>query len=201
MQSAQSRVFAIGLQPVGKAADGARFDKKPRLPVFDNTGAACGARGNNGQMTRHRFQCHVAEGFGDRRIEEHVRRGKRTRQISARLEPDKFRIWQARRKPRARWPFADDNNPVRHIATVELVDGVGKNIQTFFHHQPSEKGNDQHIIGYIQVASPFQIAGAWRKYVAFDPSRPDVDVIIHPLFAQYLRKAFGRGNQTIAPAV
>src|SRR3546814_10331627 len=39
------------------------------------------------------------------------------------------------------------------------------------------------------------------EYLALDPAGPDADVVVHPLLAQHLRKAFGRCDQRVAAAI
>src|SRR3546814_8587986 len=81
MFGAQPGVAAIMLEMVGKAGDRSGRNEVARLSMLDDARAAGGARGHDGQPARHCFKRHIAEGFGDRRVEEDVARGERMGEI------------------------------------------------------------------------------------------------------------------------
>src|SRR3546814_4421970 len=86
MFGAEPGVAAIMLEMVGKAGDRSGRNEVARLSMLDDARAAGGARGDDGQPARHGFKRHIAEGFGDRRVEEAVARGARMGEIRAALK-------------------------------------------------------------------------------------------------------------------
>src|SRR3546814_12855588 len=79
------------LEMVGKAGDRSGRNEVARLSMLDDARAAGGARGDDGQPARPGFKRHIAEGFGDRRVEEDVARGERMGEIRAALKADEDR--------------------------------------------------------------------------------------------------------------
>src|SRR3546814_20950429 len=80
------------LEMVGKAGDRSGRNEVARLSMLDDARAAGGARGDDGQPARHGFKRHIAEGFGDRRVEEDVARGERMGEIRAALKADEIGV-------------------------------------------------------------------------------------------------------------
>ena len=201
MFGAERGVAAIMLEMVGKAGDRPGGDEIARLSMLDDACAAGGAGGHDRQPTRHGFKGHIAEGFGDRRIEEDVARCQRVGEIRAALKADETGVGQPRFKPFARRPFADHDDLVGHAAPLEHVDGVGEDVEPLFHHEPAEKGDRGHIVANTERPAPRHVPPAGIEDPLLDPARPDADVVIHPLVAQHLRKAFGGCDQRVALAV
>src|SRR3546814_17768819 len=59
----------------------------------------------------------------------------------------------------------------------------------------------RRVVVDAELAPPNRIAPAGMEYLALDPAGPDADVVVHPLLAQHLRKAFGRCDQRVAAAI
>ena len=105
--AAQLGIAGISLERVGEPVDVAGVDQHAGLTVADQVGRAGRFRGDDRQRAGHRFQRDVAERFGDRRIEEHVRARERAGEISPRLLADENRVGQLLLEPRPRRTFAD----------------------------------------------------------------------------------------------
>src|SRR3546814_6501118 len=81
---------------------------------------------------------------------------------------------------------------VRNAAAAQRVDRVGEDVEPLFHDQPAKEADDRRVVVDAELAPPNRIAPAGMEYLALDPAGPDADVVVHPLLAQHLRKAFGR---------
>ena len=97
--------------------------------------------------------------------------------------------------------FADHQHLVRYLAPFQFVDRIGKDIETLFHHQPTQKADDRFVIGDAQRLAPLQIAATGVENLAIHAARPDADIIVHPLVAEHLGHRFRRCHQSIAAAV
>src|SRR3546814_4716053 len=68
----------------------------PGLAGLDDARAAGRARRDHRQAARHRLQRYIAEGFGHRRVEQHVARSERAGERLAALKTDEAGAGQAR---------------------------------------------------------------------------------------------------------
>src|SRR3546814_7164296 len=89
----------------------------------------------------------------------------------------------------------------RNAAAAQRVDRVGEDVEPLFHDQPAKEADDRRVVVDAELAPPNRIAPAGMEYLALDPAGPDADVVVHPLLAQHLRKAFGRCDQRVAAAI
>ncbi len=98
----------------------------------------------------HRLDGHVAEGFGDRRIEQHVHAGNGSPKVGALLKAGEDRIGKPVLEPFARGAVAYYQHLVPDLTLRELIDGVGKDVQPLFHHQPPNEADGGFVVGNPQ---------------------------------------------------
>ena len=90
------------------------------------------------------------------RLEDIARQ--RLAEFGTRLEPCEYAARQRLFKPAARRAVADDEHLVRHLTLAQLDDGLGKDVEALFHHQPAEEDDRHIVIGKPMRAPPFEIA-------------------------------------------
>ena len=117
------------------------------------------------------------------------------------MKSDKNGVGHPVFKPLFGRTFTDYQHLVRDIAAPEFVDRVGKDIESLFHNQPAKKADHRYIIGDTQRLAPLQVAAVGIEYFAIDATRPDADIIVHPLAPQHLGHRFRWRHQRIAAAV
>jgi hypothetical protein len=89
-----------------------------------------------------------------------------------------------------RGALADDHHAVLHAALGQFLDRVGKDIEALFHDQTAQETHHHLIIGNAQRPAPGHVTAPRIEHRAVHAPRPQRDVIVHPLVAQNLRKAF-----------
>src|SRR3546814_14362444 len=88
------------------------------------------------------------------------------------LKADEIGVGQARFEPFARRSLADHDHLVRHDAPPKHVDGVGNDVEPFFHHEPAEKCERGHIVVEPGRADARQDAPARVEEPLVKPQRP-----------------------------
>jgi len=118
MGTAQVDILAIELQGIGKSPDSSRCDQFAGLVVFHQALAAGRLGRHDRQAASHRFQCHIAEGFGDRGVEQHIHAGDPATEITSLLKTSEDCAGHAIFEPLLRRSFPDHQHLVCDISPV-----------------------------------------------------------------------------------
>ncbi|PAV68695.1 hypothetical protein WR25_11901 [Diploscapter pachys] len=196
----QCRVGDDAFDRIGIARNVLRIDEEAGDAVLHQIDRARRARGDDGNAGGHGFGGDVAEGFGDRGVEEDVHRRDRAAEVVARLEAREDRVRGLLREPVFRRALADDEHLVRHAAAGELFHHLGKDVEPLFLHQPAEETDRDLMIGDAEAAAPGAIAAVRLEAFVIDAARPDGDRRGDAPFAERLAHA-GAGRHDAIDAV
>ena len=206
MGGAQSRIAAIGRKGRGEGGGigchaARRRDQSSGDTIGDKAGAACRSGGDHRQAAGHRFERDIAESLGDRGVEEHIPAGERLSQRLAGLEAGEDAAGQVRLEPAARGAIADHQHLVGGTRFAQAGDGLGKDIEALFHHQPSEEDDGDVVVREAETAAPFGIAPRGGEDRAVHPPAPQPDAGVHPHRQQLVDHRLRGRDQRVAAVV
>src|SRR3546814_11963226 len=96
---------------------------------------------------------------------------------------------------------SDDQYLVPYLALFEVLDRIGKDVETLFHLQPANEADRRHVVVDAEAPPPGAIALAGIEYLSIDAAGPDADDVDHPLIAEQLRPSIGRRDAGVSAAV
>ena len=186
---------------VGVGGGVARGDEEAGLSLVDEVAGAGRVGGDDGHARGHRLQRDVAEGLGDRRVEEHVHRRDRATELGAALEAGEDRARHLAREPVARGAVADHEQLVADAAIGERAGDLGEDVEPLLLHQPAEEADRDLVVGDAERAAPVVVAARGGEAVVVDAARPDVDRRRHAPAAQDAGHAGGRHQHLVGTIV
>src|SRR3546814_3181056 len=86
---------------------------------------------------------------------------------------------------------SDDQYLVPYLALFEVLDRIGKDVETLFQHQPANEADRRHVVVDAEAPPPGEIALAGIEYISIDAAGPDADFVVHPLLADQLGHRIG----------